>query len=575
MFFSKQDMLSLKKKIFALIKKIPFLLKKTPSLIKKMPYTIKITYYSVRESFFFMTTLIFFKNGRSYLMKTIRSSIKARIIIFYLAILFLILPFLGLGLYISLDNIIYNSVDTGLLSGAGALATLISNENNKIELMFSDEIMSEYNSVKSKNFFEIRRFDGSVIEKSRSLKNRELPFFSTKKKISYHTFDINDRTVRLVNFRFMAGENKNDLKDRKDGSKKENGKETPVIRQGKGTGVIIQCALDTDDLDDIMDTFQSSAFISILSILLISAAGGFLIAKKALSPIKEISETIKNISESNLSERIDHENVPKELQELAVSFNRTIKRLEESFKRQKQLTGDASHELRTPLSVILSQSEITLRKDRSGNEYKTSLMSIKDAAEMMSAIVEKLLALARLGNEEIKLQMKPVKLNNIISQAIKTVTPFAEFKDVNINLQVPAYITPVIFGNRPSLLELFINILENAVKYNVPEGKIDIEIDKITIDEKGGFFITKIKDTGIGINSHDIDKVFDRFYRADTSRSKKVEGIGLGLSICKEIVRLHEGTIEIKSTQGIGTIVSIRFAAYLHKSSDENENQVL
>jgi len=118
MFFSKQDMLSLKKKIFFLIKKAPVLLKKTPSLIKELPHTIKITYYSVRESFFFMTTLIFFKNGRFYLMKKIRSSIKARIIIFYLAILFFILPCLGLGLYVSLDNIIYNSVDTGLLSGA-------------------------------------------------------------------------------------------------------------------------------------------------------------------------------------------------------------------------------------------------------------------------------------------------------------------------------------------------------------------------------------------------------------------------------------------------------------------------
>ena len=498
-------------------------------------------------------------------MKKINSSIKARIIVFYIAILFVILPALGLGLYISIDNIIYDSVDSGLLSSAKALATLVRNENNKTELIFSDEIMHDYNSGRSKNFFEIRRFNGSVIEKSKSLKNRELPFFSDRKSIKYHTIDLNNRTVRLVNFRFIPFENAKDLIDTGDSGVNRHEAKSSVLKK-HGEGVIIQCGLDTDDLEDIIDNFQSSLLISILSILLISAAGGFLIAKNALVPIKQISDTIKGISESNLCERIDHKNVPEELKELAVSFNQTFERLEKSFKRQKQLAGDASHELRTPLSVILSQSEITLRRERSSKEYKTALASIGTAAGMMSEIVEKLLALTRLSDEGTILKMEPVNLNEVISQAVKTITPFADLKDIRINLPASPSYRPVISGNFSSVAELIINILENAVKYNVPKGEIDIAIDK-----KDKFFIIKIKDTGIGIAPKDIDKIFDRFYRADTSRSKKVKGLGLGLSICREIVRLHKGNIDITSTPDIGTTVSICFAAYPHAGCEENE----
>lgn len=467
------------------------------------------------------------------------SSIKARVIIFYMAILFMILPALGVFLYLSLDKIIYNSIDSGLLSRAKALATLTSSENGKARFIFSDEIMKEYDSIRSNNFFEIRHFDGAIIAKSRSLKKLELPLFPNQNQISYHTIYMNDMSVRVVNFYFVdSGEDAHEKKG-------------PEVQQGDA-GFIIQCGVDTDKQEDILNNYGFILIISIFSIIMISAVGAFLIAKKALSPIKEISDIIKGFSESNLSERVNSRNVPKELQELAVSFNNTFEKLEKSFNRQKQLVGDVSHELRTSLSVILSQSEIILRKKRSDDEYKKALISIKDAAEMMSEIVAKLLALARLSNEEIKLKMEPVNVNDLINKAVKTVNPVAALKGVSINLPVRVYDLPVISGDRAALLELAVNILENAIKYNVPKGKINI-----TIDKKGQFFIIRIQDTGIGISCKDIDKVFDRFYRADTSRSKEVGGIGLGLSICREIVRLHGGRIEIKSTVGVGTTVSI------------------
>jgi heavy metal sensor kinase len=465
------------------------------------------------------------------------SSIKARVIIFYVAILFMILPALGVFLYLSLGKIIYSSIDSSLLSGAKALATLVSNENGETQFSFSDEIMWEYNSFKAKNFFQIRHFDGTTVEKSRSLRNLELPLPSSQNRISYQTIDLNGVPARLVNFRFMNyGDD-------------ERKKKVPVLQRNASV-FIIQCAANIEEQAALMKNYGLILSVSIFSIMMISASGAFFIAKKALSPIKEISDTIKGISESNLSERITTRNVPKELRGLAASFNHTFERLEKSFKRQKQFVADASHELRTPLSVILSQSEITLRRERSAGEYKNALTAIEEAAGLMSEIVGKLLALARLSAEKIERKMELIDLNEVIRQAVKIVTPLAAQKGISINL--PVYEQPVIPGDRPSLLELVVNVLDNAIKYNISDGKIDIFIKK-----ERSFIVTEIKDTGIGIPEKDLDRVFDRFYRVDKSRSRESGGIGLGLSICEEIVKLHGGRIEIKSKEGMGTTVTV------------------
>jgi heavy metal sensor kinase len=463
------------------------------------------------------------------------SSIKTRVILFYVAVLFMILPVLGVFLDLSLGKIIYSSIDSSLLSRAKALATLVSNENGETQFAFSDEIMWEYNSFKAKNFFQIRYLDGTTVEKSRSLRNLELSFPTGENQINYKTIQLNGVPTRLVSFRFMNyGDDDHEEK-------------VPAVRR-KAYGLIIQCAVDIQEQVTLLKNYRLILSFFIFSIMIISASGGFFIARKALSPIKKISDTIKGISESNLSARITIRNVPKELRELAASFNHTFARLEKSFKRQKQFVADASHELRTPLSVILSHSEIMLRKERSAKEYKNAFTAIEEATGLMSEIVGKLLTLVRLGTDKIELKMEPINLDEVIRQAVKVVIPLATQKGISIRL--PMNEQSVILGDRAALLELFVNVLDNAIKYNVPQGKIDIAIKK-----ERSLIVIKIKDTGIGIPEKDLDRVFDRFYRVDKSRSKEIGGVGLGLSICDEIVKLHGGRIEIESKVGIGTTV--------------------
>jgi heavy metal sensor kinase len=467
------------------------------------------------------------------------SSIKAKIIIFYMAVLFVILSVLGVFLYFSLSKIVYDAVDSSLLSQAKALATLVSSDNNKMEFEFSDEIMWEYNSPKSKSFFQIRHLDGFTLEKSTSLQDSELPFSDKEAQTYFKTIFLKGIPTRLVNFHPPD--------------------ETGNTSKNGGHGLVIQCAEDIQHQINLLKRYRLVLSFSILSIMLISASGGFIISKKALTPVKDISETIDKITESNLSERINVEAIPEELRILASSFNRTFDRLEMTFNRQRQFAADASHELRTPLSVIMSQSEIALRKERSLEEYKNTLSAVMEAAGIMSATVQKLLALTRLSTDKIKLKFETIVLNEIIRESVKLLSPLAEQKGISIGT-APLAEALLVHGNRAALLELFSNLLDNSIKYNVPQGKIYISARQET-----GFIICEIKDTGIGIPDGDLDKVFDRFYRVDKSRSKEICGSGLGLSICQEIVKLHGSRINIESKTGYGTTVSV----YLKEGKDD------
>lgn len=466
------------------------------------------------------------------------TSIKARIITFYMAVLFVTLSALGVFLYFSLSKIVYDSIDSSLLSKAKALATLVSMDaGDETEFRFSDEVMWEYNSPKAKSFFQIRRFNGSVIEKSASLGGSELPFRAGENRTRFETVRLKGMPARLVNFHVPIGYEQNNRK-------------TGTPAGSKDHGLIIQCAEDIQYQANLLKRYMIVLSLSILSIMIISASGGFLIAKRALAPIKDISETIGRISASNLSERIDAEDIPEELRVMASSFDRTFERLERSFNRQKQFTADASHELRTPLSVILSQSEIILRKDRTGTEYRNTLTAIREAAKMMTAIVQKLLTIARLSADKVELKFETINPGEIIRKSVKLLTPLAEQKGISINISADEQRRTT--GDRAALLELFVNLLDNAIKYNVPQGRIDISVKK-----EADFVVTEIRDTGIGIPESDLGKVFDRFYRVDKSRAKESGGAGLGLSICNEIARLHGGRVEIKSKAGEGTTVSV------------------
>ncbi len=463
------------------------------------------------------------------------ASIKARIVLFYLLILLVTLSLMGGILYYGLSRIVYASVDSALLAKAKALATLIAENDRETEFQFSDDVMWEYSSPKSTSFFQIRRADGTTLEKSASLGNAQLPYHPGEGPTDFKTIMLKGNPVRQIAF--------------------------PIPKEAgngeKGRGIVIQCAEDIRDQTAILNHFALVLAVSVLFIMIMSAGGGFFIARKALRPIQEISGAIDRISEINLSERIAEQTIPDELKGIAASFNRTFASLERAFTRQRQFVADASHELKTPLAVIVSHAEITLRREREPWEYRTALAAIREAARMMSLIIEKLLVLTRLTTDKFGLKREDVSLNDMIAQAVKLLRPLAEGRGIGIYM--PAGEEYRVHGDRDALLEALVNILDNAIQYNVPDGRIDISLRK-----EDEYIVADVADTGIGIPEGELEKVFDRFYRVDKSRSRRSGGSGLGLSITREIVRLHGGKIGISSKTGEGTVVSVRLMGERH-----------
>jgi two-component system OmpR family sensor kinase len=289
-----------------------------------------------------------------------------------------------------------------------------------------------------------------------------------------------------------------------------------------------------------------------LVVLALGLAGGWWGATRAIKPIDEISETARSIADGNLSKRINVADTDNELGKLGVILNSTFSRLESSFARQTRFTADASHELRTPLSVILSQTQLSLSRARSVEEYQATLESCQRAGQRMRVLIEKLLQLARIDSG-LELQRITVNLADVCMDAMDMVRPIATEKEVALTSSCDR---ADVVGDPVQLSQVVINLLANAIYYNNKDGVV--VLTTAVID---GFAVISVKDTGPGIEPEDLRHIFERFYRADKSRNSQHNHTGLGLAIVTGIVEAHGGTIGVESQVGKGSTFTVKFPA--------------
>ena len=284
-------------------------------------------------------------------------------------------------------------------------------------------------------------------------------------------------------------------------------------------------------------------------ILLLGLTVGGRLVSQALRPISEISSTATKISAGDLSQRINTADAESELGQLAAVLNSTFARLETAFAQQKQFASDAAHELRTPVSVILTQTQLALGRERDAASYKQTVEACQRAAQRMRKLIESLLELARFDAGQEVLKRLHFDFSRTIADCAEMVQPLAEESRVKIISELePLEIT----GDSERLAQVVTNLLTNAIQYNKPDGEV-----RVKLAGQGGLAVLEISDTGKGIASDDLPRVFERFYRADKSRSGGGNA-GLGLSICKAIVEAHGGTIEIASAEKAGTTFVVR-----------------
>jgi len=286
-------------------------------------------------------------------------------------------------------------------------------------------------------------------------------------------------------------------------------------------------------------------------ILVLGLVGGWGLASRAIRPIRDISAAAVKISAADLSQRISTADTESELGQLAGVLNSTFARLESAFQQQQQFTSDAAHELRTPVSVVLTQTQTALNRDRSAPEYREVLESCQRAAQRMRRLIEALLELARLDAGQEPMKRARFDLSKTAQDCVELIRPLADERHVTIHCDLrPAD----CMGDPERLAQVITNLLTNAIHYNHEGGEV-----RIATQQQASSVALTVADTGQGIPSADLPHIFERFYRADKSRS--AGRTGLGLAISKAIVEAHGGTLEVSSQPGAGASFTVRLPA--------------
>jgi heavy metal sensor kinase len=299
------------------------------------------------------------------------------------------------------------------------------------------------------------------------------------------------------------------------------------------------------DIRNLLAVFRMVIINSALVVVLLAGIGGLFLADRTLRPVERIADTARGISETDLSRRIDVQ-TNDELGRLAATLNGMIGRLDEAFKKQRQFIADASHELRTPLAVIQAESTLGLGKRRTQVEYRRSLELVSQEIAYMSEIVSKLLLLARSDAGCDPVDFEDVNVAELFGELSQDLEALVQEKGLQLSLGQMDNLT--VKGDKLKLKQLFLNILDNAIRYTPTGGSISGSIVR-----KNGTVVASIGDTGIGIPAEHLPYIFDRFYRVDKSRSRADGGTGLGLAIATSIAKVHGGGIEVESEVGKGT----------------------
>ena len=329
---------------------------------------------------------------------------------------------------------------------------------------------------------------------------------------------------------------------------------------GAGGGIrVLQLALDISHEDELTFDYRKQLILVLLAGILLSAGIGVFIAGKGLNPIERITRTIQHISAHQLHRRLGQSDWPFELNDLAGAFDGMLDRLEDSFNRLSQYSADLAHELRTPINNLIGETEVALSRERTPGEYRDVLESSLEEYSRLSHVIESLLFLARAESPETHVDKMKFDPRKEIEDVIEFYEAMAEEKGVILShvAPVPPGWDPILNADPTLFRHALSNLVSNALRYTNDGGKVDIGVARAS---DGNIYVW-VSDNGVGIDHEHVARIFDRFYRVDSSRSENKSGSGLGLAIVKSIMQLHHGAVSVDSKPGKGTKVTLAFPA--------------
>jgi heavy metal sensor kinase len=460
-------------------------------------------------------------------MKRIRS-LRVRFAIWTTILILVLLAAFGTFVYFNLSRSLTSAVDDSLALSAAQVVGGLNIQDGKVTI--PEPLSTE---------------DSGIL----ALSERGLTIFVLAKDGShlqsvgpYHNFTIGITGIPPNNTlgKYLT------LLDRADKNDPLRAYILPVLDNDQVAGWV-QVIQSLGPVQDALYQLQTALLLGGAALLLFAALGGYFLSARALKPLAYITQTAQQIAGGeDLSARLNLPDIGDEVSHLAATFDAMLVRLDDAFHRERQFTADASHELRTPLAAIQAILGVIREGKRPVREYRQAFDDLDEETNRLRGMVEDLLRLAR-GEESANLASDSVSLSNLLIDVADTLRPLAEDKGLSLTVQVPDNLT--LNGDTDALIRLFVNLVDNAIKYT--------EHGEITIIARysQNFIEVNVIDTGIGIPPQHLDHIFDRFYRVDLARSSG--GAGLGLAIARQIALAHDGRLKVQSEAGLGSTFTV------------------
>jgi two-component system heavy metal sensor histidine kinase CusS len=385
---------------------------------------------------------------------------------------------------------------------------------------------AEHNKVEvNPTFLQISDVRGNVIFRSSNLLKDQILYSPDNSHETFYNNYISNQKIRLGQF--------------------------PIRNESDENIGKLTIAISEQESFSILNNLIWVLLLSFPLVLIVQFVASSLAASKAIQPVHQLIRTASRINDSNINTRLVLPGHRDELFELTKTINELLSRIEISMLKQKQFTSDASHEIRTPLSGIRGTLEVLIRKQREPQVYEEKIARTIREVDRLDELLEQLLQLARIDSGSVAVKNETVHLSEIVITLSEKWEQQAATKKINLHLNISEH--AVVAGDRFYLELILDNLLSNAIKY----GKIN---GNISLDWKDAFKTLAVKDDGIGISVEKLPHIFNRFYRADESRSSAIKGNGLGLSIVKKLADLQHITLSVESQIGEGSSFTLQFA---------------
>ncbi len=329
----------------------------------------------------------------------------------------------------------------------------------------------------------------------------------------------------------------------------------PVFYRGEAAYVLVPSPLMEDRI--LLSNFTAGLYRIVPILLFVSGLGGYLLSRRALAPVDVIIAEAGAITANDLSRRLSLSTADDQLRRLALAWNGLLARIETAMIQITQFTADASHELRSPIAFIQTAAEYQLGNPSLDEEQREVYLAILQETRVTTEMLEGLLLLARLDAEGVPPSSQPSDLCQLTADVVLHFQPMSTKYRQQLTAILPASASPLVRMAAGHLRRVLVAITDNAIKYTPEGGAIRIEVD---CSEELSLYV---KDNGSGIAEEHLDRIFDRFYRADQARTSTKDGVGLGLPIAKRLMEQYGGRIDVQSQLGLGTVVCLAFPSDL------------